>query len=139
VAATLVPLATVEVTLADPITVGEGPSGVRSVVEVRTVAVTGERLRGHLHGVAAADWFTVAAGVLTLDVRFTLETDDGALVFVQYRGRGDVSGGFRGLRVVTAPLFETADPRYRWLNALQAVGVGGFADGVLRYDWYEVR
>ena len=53
----LLPLCSVDVTLASPIVVGNGPSGLRLVYEVETLKVTGDRLRGTLKGQAAADWY----------------------------------------------------------------------------------
>jgi Protein of unknown function (DUF3237) len=71
-------------------------------------------------------------------VRALVETDDGALVFIQYNGRVDVSR--RGAApVYSAPRFETGDDRYRWLNRVQAVGKGTFDGRTLRYELYEVR
>ncbi len=135
----LVPLATFEVTGGAVIAVGAGPAGNRQVMEVTGFNSTGGRLSAHLKGAACADWATISPeGVVSLDVRATLETDDGAIIYVSYQGRANVADGL-GAAVYCAPLFETADPRYLWLNTIQAVGKGAFADGVLRYEWYEVR
>jgi|SRR5579871_3348665 len=130
----LEPLCTAEAELAKPITIGAGPAGIRIVYEVLEATFTGDRFRGRLKGRAAADWVTLSGSVGTLDVRLTVETDDGALVFVQYRGR--VSGGGS---IYVAPLFETGDERYGWLNAIQAIGKGQLEGDRLRYEWYEVR
>ena len=134
----LVPLCSIDVTLAKPIVVGEGPSGLRLVYEVETMKLTGDRVRGTLKGQATADWVTVVGGVGTIDVRSTLETDDGAVVYVQYRGRTDTSQG-QGAPIYVAPQFETGDPRYAWLNAIQAVGKGELNGAELHYDWFELR
>ena len=76
-----------------------------------------------------------------VDVRFTLETDDGALVYIQYDGRFDVTGGPGSAPLYVAPRFETGDARYAWLNKIQAVGKGTFdpETNVVLYEWYEVR
>ena len=130
----LQPLCIAEAELAEPITIGAGPAGLRLVYEVLEASFTGDRLRGHLKGRAAADWVTLSGSVATLDVRLTVETDDGALVFIQYRGR--IAGGGS---IYVAPLFETGDERYSWLNGIQAVGKGQLEGNRLRYEWYEVR
>jgi hypothetical protein len=132
----LLPLCTLDVQLADPITVGEGPSGLRLVYEVLDATVDGERLRGKLKGRAAADWVTIAGPVATLDVRASFETHDGAVVFVQYRGRLNVGTGGP---IYVAPLFESGDERYSWLNGIQAVGKGELNGNLLHYEWFEVR
>ena len=64
-----------------------------------------------------------------------LETDDGAIIYVTYRGRCD---RVRGTYTV-APTFQTADERYTWLNVVQAVGRGRVAAGRLDYEMFEVR
>ena len=74
-----------------------------------------------------------------LDVRVTIETDDGAVVFAQYNGRMDISAGLGAKPVYVAPRFETGDPRYAWVNLVQAVGKGQFNGLMLHYEWYEVR
>lgn len=86
----LIPLCEVDVTLALPIVVGPGPAGRRMIGEVVAARATG-RLTGSLKGSAAADWLLVQGSVCMLDVRVTIETDDGAVIFAQYNGRMDIS------------------------------------------------
>ncbi len=131
----LVPLCTVDVTLAEPILVGEGPSGLRLIYEVVDATIDGDRISGRMRGHASADWVSVVGTIGSLDVRATFETDDGAVILAQYRGRTDISGG----PIYVAPLFETGDERYAWLNAIQAIGKGILEGSDLRYEWYEVR
>jgi hypothetical protein len=96
---------------------------------------SGERLSGEVVG-PGGDWAMPSGGdAMLLDVRQVLRTDDGAIVYVTYRGRCDRSRG----TYTVAPTFETADKRYEWLNAVQAIGQGQFADGRLEYRMYEVR
>jgi len=135
----LVPLCALDVTLAEPIMVGEGPAGLRLIYEVLELTVEGDRLQGTMLGRAGADWVTVSGTVGTIDVRCTIETHDGAIVLVQYHGRTDLSAGPGNSPIYVAPRFETADPRYGWLNAVQAVGKGALDGSRLRYEWYEVR
>ena len=135
----LVPLCTLEVTLADPVMVGEGPAGLRLIYEVLEMSVAGNRLAGKILGRAGADWVTVSGTVGTLDVRFTLETHDGAIVLVQYQGPTDLSSGPANSVIYVAPKFETSDPRYVWLNAVQVVGKGVLDGNQLSYEWCEVR
>ena len=52
-----------------------------------------------------------------------------------YRGRVDLSTG----RVYSAPLYDTGDERYLWLNAIQAVAKGTTDGTNLEYQIYEVR
>jgi hypothetical protein len=90
-------------------------------------------------GVAAADWELIAAdGIGALDVRFTLETDDGAVIYVTYLGRIDESLG-GAAPIYAAPLFETGDERYAWLNEIVAIAKGTLDGDTLTYEIYEVR
>lgn len=135
--ADLVPLCTVDLTLERPHVIGDGPAGSRMVAGITGMELRGLRLTASLAGPEAADWLTIANGVASIDVRATVRTADGALVFVQYQGRSDVAGGLGSAPIYTAVRFETSDERYRWLNPLQVVGKGEL--GELRYEWYELR
>lgn len=136
----LVPLCTVTAQVRPPIAVGEGPAGMRNIVQVDRVTVEGERLAGVGEGGPAGDWIIVGpGGVGTLDVRFTFTTHDGATIFVQYNGRLDMRPPREERVIHVAPRFETGDPRYAWLNLVQAVGRGGFTDAGVVYEWFEVR
>jgi hypothetical protein len=132
------PLCVVDIVLGDTVWVGDGPAGTRVVAEVGSATVTGERLNGTLAG-AAADWLVVNGTVGTVDVRGTIRTDDDAVIFVQYRGRMDVADGFGSVPFHVAPVFETSDERYAWLNAVQAIGVGTTDGQSVRYEWYAPR
>jgi hypothetical protein len=135
----LIPLATMVVELADPIVLPNTPAGMRVIVEVKSFTVEGERLRGTNKGTAAADWLTIGPdGTGTLDVRATMETDDGALIFAYYQGRRDFSEGMEA-PLYTAPKFETGDERYAWLNKIQAVAKGELVESTLTYEIYELR
>jgi hypothetical protein len=114
------------------------------IVEVASIAVKGDRLRGEMAGAATADWILIGPdGTGTLDVRATLRTDDGAIIFTQYNGKmaADLSQGMQlPATGYVAPRFETSDQRYAWLNRIQAVGKGTVnEDFSLDYEWYEVR
>ena len=138
----LVPLCTLRIQLKPPIAAGAGPAGTRLIPEVASAQVKGDRLRGEMLGAAAADWLIVGPeGTGTVDVRMALQTDDGAVIFVQYNGRMDLSRGFQfPMTAYVAPRFETGDERYAWLNRIQAVGKGIlYEDLSLDYEWYEVR
>ena len=141
VALELVPLANAVVSLAPPVMIPNAPQGTRVIVEVTGFDVKGERFCGHQKGVAGADWMTATPdGTLgTLDVRVTLETDDGAAVYMHYSGRLDLSEGFGAKPIYNAPLFETGDARYAWLNDIQGVAVGELtAEGVV-YQVYGLK
>ena len=111
----------------------ECPAGTRATVQVHGGTFRGPRLNGTVVG-PGADWATVRAdGSIRIDVRLLLRTDDGADIYMTYTGVGlDM-----GAQLRTAPLFETGDERYAWLNKVQAVGTGSSADGsVVDYQVY---
>lgn len=120
------PLMRLRLTTAATEEIGPTPHGVLSIFPITGGSFEGERLRGTVLG-GGADWVTAAAdGTFELDLRVTLETDDGALIHMTFSGvRDDARGYFR-----TLPRFETAAPRYAFLNRLLAVGTGELhADG----------
>ena len=78
-----------------------------------------------------------------IDARLLLRTDDDALIYVSYGGRLDVSNPAAGMVAYVAPVFETSDERYSWLNGVQAVGKGVFGKSgsvtTITYELFEVR
>jgi len=106
--------------------VGATPHGTLSIFPVIGGSFEGERLRGKVLA-GGGDWVSGRAdNALELDLRVTLETDDGALIYMTFTGlRDDAHQYFR-----TLPRFETAAPKYAFLNRLLAVGIGEIrADG----------
>ncbi len=117
------PLFTLRLTTAPIQNIGGTPHGDRVTFPVTGGSFEGERLRGTV--LPAGDDWTVkrADGVIDLDLRVTLETDDGALVHMTFTGiRDDAAPGAPYFR--TLPRFETAAPKYAFLNRLLAVGIG---------------
>ena len=135
----LYPLGTMEVQLGEPVNVGRGPKGSRTVIDVPAVKLTGERINAELATNDAADWATFSddGKLASLDVRLTLKTDDGAFIYMEYTGRLDVEAGL----IAVAPTFQTGSEKYAWLNAVQAVSAGqvDMSSGLLVYNIYEAR
>ena len=100
--------------------IGLTPRGALSIFPVKGGSFEGERLRGKVLA-GGGDWVTAKGdGTFELDLRVTLETDDGALIHMTFIGvRDDANHYFR-----TLPRFETAAPQYAFLNRLLAVGIG---------------
>lgn len=114
------------------------PTGTRIVITAMRGAFDGPRLRGAVAEVAGGDWVTMRAdGSLKLDVRLVLRTDDGADILMTYSGIG-TRGADGTTKVRTAPLFETGDERYTWLNNVQAVAHGSVGEGTVTYEVYEL-
>jgi Protein of unknown function (DUF3237) len=124
------------VNVATVLNVGAVPHGVRRTAPVRGGTFDGPRLRGTILP-ASTDWQLLRSdGVLEMDLRFTLQTDDGALIsmrsFGLRHGPPDVIAALgRGETVDpstyyfrTMPRFETGHPQYSFLNRLIAVASG---------------
>ncbi len=113
-----------------------GPQGTRVVVTVVGGTFEGPKLRGTVDN-SGGDWVTVRADTsIKLDVRVMLKTDDGADIFMRYEGTGVRVDGT--LRLATAPMFETGNERYAWLNNTQAVATGVSGNNVVTYDVFAV-
>lgn len=136
----LVHLTTGHITFAEPIDLGITPRGRRVVIEMTDVVYEGQRLSGRLVGPSAVDWLLEGEdGSAAIDVSFTIKTNDDALIYVHYYGRADHSDGRGAHPLYSAPVFETADPRYTWLNSILCVGKAQVVDQVIQYEIYEVR
>jgi hypothetical protein len=144
-------LFTLKLDVATPLTlVGDTPNGNRRIARINGGEFTGENLQGTVHS-GGGDWLLMRPdGVLTLDVRVTLETSDGALIFMTYRGLRhgpdavmerlnsgqEVDPSEYYFRIT--PSFETGDNRYAWPNQLVAVGTGHRLPEGPVYDIYKV-
>ena len=139
-----------EITLAPPQELGAAPLGVRRIIPITGGRFRGERLSGRVLS-GGADWQVIRAdGVADLDARYTLETTDGALIYVRNRGYRhgprEVLERLAGGESVdpdlyymrTTPLFETGDERYAWLNRMVAVATGARRPAAVELDVYEV-
>ncbi|MEX1032770.1 MAG: DUF3237 domain-containing protein [Cellvibrionaceae bacterium] len=107
----------------------------------RIVPITGGRFEGpELNGKVlnvGADWIEARAdGTSELDVRVTLETDDGQLIYMSYHGV--LSRSDTGLYWRVVPTFETASEKYDYLNTIIAVGIGKRIDGKTAYSIYRI-
>src|SRR5215217_1639873 len=82
----LEPLLTAEITLGPPQELGETPHGVRRIIPITGGKFHGERLQGRVLP-GGADWQVKRSdGVSELQARYTVETVDGALVYVRNAG-----------------------------------------------------
>ena len=118
--------------------VGATPHGNRRIYYVTGGAFEGPKLKGEVLP-GGGDWALIRPdGVLDLNVRATLRTDDGALIYTVYKGfiRGAPDSPDFYFR--TAPTYETGSEKYGWLNQIVAVGVGKLTPTGVSYNVYEV-
>jgi len=124
--------------LVPPQIIESGPQGTRVIIGVTGGTFEGPKLRGTIM-LPAGEWATVRPdGSAKADVRLTLKTDDGALILMTYHGIG-LPQADGNVSIRTAPLFETGDARYAWLNNIQAVGIGTTVGGATGFRVRQLR
>ncbi len=123
------------VQLEPPQMIGQTPQGSRQIFYVRSGTFEGPRLKGEVLP-GGGDWFLLRPdNVGELDVRATLKTHDGALIYATYRGIFSASQEawaklYQGESLdrdqyyfYIAPIFQTSAADYLWLNRILAVGI----------------
>jgi Protein of unknown function (DUF3237) len=140
-----------EAALGEPLDLGDVSQGHRRIVPLTGGSFAGPELNGKLLPGVSADWQIVVRDGTTLgDIRYTLQTDDGALLYVQSRGvrhgsaevlarlgRGDdVDASEYTFR--TSTQIETASRDLDWLNKGVFISVGGRGPGSVIYETYLV-
>jgi muconolactone delta-isomerase len=140
-----------EATLGQPLDLGETPHGHRRIVPQTAGTFTGPEMSGRLLPGASADWqILLADGTALADLRYTLQTDEGSLLYVRSQGvrhgsqevlarlaRGeDVDASEYTFR--TSTQIETAAPELAWLNKGVLISVGGRQPAGVIYETYLV-
>jgi hypothetical protein len=140
-----------EATLGEPLDLGDVAQGHRRIVPQTGGRFTGPEINGDLLPGTSADWQIVMPdGTAFADIRYTLRTDGGDLLYVQSRGvrhgsaevlarlaRGeDVDAGEYTFR--TSTQIETAAPQLDWLNKGVFISVGGRQAAKVIYETYLV-
>ena len=130
-----------------PLDLGSITAGRRRIIPILGGTFEGSGIRGRILP-GGADWQIVRSdGVAELDTRYTLETDDGKLIYVQNAGIRHASPEvtaklMKGEPVDpslvyfrTVPKFETSAPELAWLTRSIFVGTGERypADVLLRF------
>ena len=119
-----------------PQRLGALPHGTRVIAPIMSGGFEGPRLRGKVLA-GGGDWTLLRSdGVLELDLRITLETDDGAYIsmssFGLRHGSREVLAALAAGESIdpstyyfrTAVRFATSAPRYAFLNQLIAIASG---------------
>jgi hypothetical protein len=140
-----------EATLGQPLDLGEIPQGHRRIVPLAGGTFSGPEISGTLLPGASADWQVILPdGTALGDVRYTLQTDGGDLLYVQSRGvrhgspevlarlgRGeDVDAGEYTFR--TSTQIETAAADLDWLNKGVFISVAARQAAGVIYETYLV-
>jgi hypothetical protein len=137
--------------LAAPVDLGDTPRGHRRIIAFTGGRAQGPGFRARLLPAAGADWQLVRpSGSAIADIRYTLQTDAGALLYVQSQGvrhgspavlarlatGEDVDPSEYTFR--TTVTIETADPDLAWVNDGVFIAVGGRRRDGVSYDVYLV-
>ena len=134
--------------VADPTVVGQVPNGLRRIIDILGGTVEGPRIKGRVVP-GGADWQIIREdGFTEVDARYTLETEDGALIYVSNLGirhaPPDVIRRLNAGETVdqsqiyfrAVPKFETAAPELEWLMRSIFVATGErYPNGVIIRFW----
>jgi hypothetical protein len=140
------PLTQLDVTLLFQVTgtrnnraVDAGPAGIRIYTWIDEARFEGDRLRGRVEPGPSTERATVRPdGVVASEVHLLLITDDDAEIVMRYTATAVPTAS--GYSVKNFPIFETADPRYAWLNTVQAVTLYAVENGeVTPRDVYQIN
>jgi hypothetical protein len=139
-----------------PIDLGATPECHRVIYKVTGGTVAGPRIKGRVLD-NGGDWLRIRNdGSIALDIRACIETDDGALIY--YKGEGRIVVPAELMTQVLDPdleddqrvdqsryyfryaaLFETASPKYAWLNGILAVVTGKIVKGGIRVKVFAIE
>ena len=128
--------------------IGPVAEGIRVNVYTESGEVRGPALNGTLG--QGGDWFTVRRdGMGVVDSRVMIHADDGALIYSFYTGLVDFGeDAFARIEqgelptpgpIHIAARFQTAAPKYAWLNRIQAIGIGRNDPVGNLWDTYAIR
>lgn len=143
-------LYTSRIDIAAPLDLGRAPHGQRRVINILGGAFSGPRLAGRILP-GGADWQVIRSdGIVEVEARYTLETHDGALIYISNwglrHGPPDVIRRLSAGEPVdpgeyyfrTTPRFETGAAAYAWLNGIIAVAAGERRADAVIITAYEV-
>jgi hypothetical protein len=129
---------------------GDTPYGGRRIARIEGGCFEGPKLRGAVLA-GGGGWMILRRdGVLDIEVRIALETDDQQMIYMHWKGlrhgpndvidrlnRGEAvdpsSYYFR-----TTPYFETSSERYSWLNGICSIATGSRVGDRRGFDVYQV-
>lgn len=143
-----------EIEIGVPQMLGQTPAGERRIIPITGGRFSGERLSGKILP-GGADWQLVRQSApdeieMRVEARFTMETGDGALIYLTNTGirraspdqvRRMMAGepvDPAGYYFRMTPRFETGATRYGWLNGIIAVATGMRTPDRVIYDVYAV-
>jgi hypothetical protein len=142
----------VDVELDAPVDLGDTPQGHRRIIAWIGGRAEGPDFHAEVLATGGADWQIVRpSGSSVADIRYTLKTDRGALLYVQSQGvrhgqpdvlsrlaaGEDVDPSKYTFRLAVS--IETSDPELAWVNDGVFIAVGGRQPSGVSYDVYLVE
>jgi hypothetical protein len=135
----------------EPVQQLKTPIGTRMNFIIKEGSVKGPKIEGEfLRG--GGDWLLIGVdGVARLDVRATIRTTDGALIYVTNSGKSFMSSSItrrflRGDKVPwtkiyarSSPLFETGAGDYLWMNSAVCIAYNEISLQSVHYRIYRVE
>ncbi|SEW36842.1 DUF3237 domain-containing protein [Chitinophaga arvensicola] len=143
-----------EISLHPPQAIGKVLTGTRLIYPFKDGQVKGDKINGKVLDCGGEWGLVVDSSTFKMDVRATIQTNDGALIYIAYSGYNYASGKNAVLMregkgselspsdyyFRSVPVFETSSPKYAWLNHTVAVGVGRFpSPGKIIYRIYAIK
>jgi hypothetical protein len=147
---TLTHVADLVVTVGKPVVVGVGPRGLRRVIPITGGTVSGAKLSGRVLPGGADFQIVRGDGVTELEARYVIETNDGALIYIENcglrHGPVDVMDRLNRGEAVdpaliyfrTTARFETAAEPYLWVTKQVFVGEGNRRPDSVEIAFYQV-
>jgi hypothetical protein len=139
-----------QVRVEPPLDIGDIAKGSRRIVPIAGGEFSGPQLCGEVLP-GGADWQIIRRdGVFELEARYTLRTDDGALIHVRNlalrHGPPEVIAALAAGRTVDparyyfrgATFFETSAPRYAWLTRCIVLCAGEREPAGVKLKFYQV-
>ena len=129
---------------------GETPYGTRRIARVEGGSFVGPKLKGAVLP-GGAGWILLRRdGVLDIEMRIVLETDDQQTIYMHWKGfrhgpKDVIDRLNRGEEVEqssyyfrTTPYFETSAEKYLWLNSICSIATGSRVGDRRGFDVYQV-
>jgi hypothetical protein len=140
-------------TVGAPTEVGKLPDGrIRRIIPVTGGTFEGPGIKGKVLAEAGADWQVIASdGVVILDARYTLQTDQGHFIYVWNQGirhgPADVLKRLGAGEAVdpalyyfrTSPVLEAAAPELEWVRRSVFVASGARDGNWVVISFYKVE
>jgi len=133
-----------------PIDLGITPRGNRQIYYIKGGSFKGPDIKGVVLP-GGGDWFLIRSdGTAEMDVKATVRTDDGHLIYVCYDGYLHASPEVWQKMMKEEPVdpseyyfrckpyYETSSQKYSWLNRIVAVGIGRLTETGVAFKVYKI-